>query len=178
MFVCLFLFVFRCVGSRGSRASTPLSSATNQATNGCWRRKERARSDSMHATTATAASQLTNRSIHSQSTAPVPLQSSHHTLSRQPSTRGSESGCFQPLPGRPSSAASAERESEQEQAMDEVAVVRAILASMGVTDYDPKVATLLAEYLRRTSLPASWVDVGGSGWERGRGALNAKALIR
>jgi hypothetical protein len=33
--------------------------------------------------------------------------------------------------------------------MDEVAVVRAVLASMGVADYDPKVATLLAEYLRR-----------------------------
>lgn len=62
--------------------------------------------------------------------------------------------------------------------MDEVAVVRAILASMGVTDYDPKVATLLAEYLRRTSLPASWVDVGVSGREWGLGALNAKALIR
>lgn len=35
------------------------------------------------------------------------------------------------------------------EAMDEVAVVRDVLASMGVTDYDPKVATLLAEYLRR-----------------------------
>lgn len=35
--------------------------------------------------------------------------------------------------------------------MDEVAVVRAVLASMGVADYDPKVATLLAEYLRRKS---------------------------
>lgn len=35
--------------------------------------------------------------------------------------------------------------------MDDVAVVRAILASMGVADYDPKVATLLAEYLRRKS---------------------------
>ncbi len=43
--------------------------------------------------------------------------------------------------------------------MDEVEVVRAVLASMGVTDYDPKVATLLAEYLRRES-SVVWVGSG------------------
>lgn len=46
--------------------------------------------------------------------------------------------------------------------MDEVAVVRAVLASMGVTDYDPKVATLLAEYLRRTWIVDACFHAGGT----------------